>query len=119
MRKLAVKQGSYVWPPTGQTFPKIQILSVEEILKGIRPDMPPVQLQGALFGAPKELVPSAAAGEEIRKPKQRKAAERPKAKPAAAAAKPRKSRKSIERPVAKPAAPEPEAPAAESAAQSA
>jgi site-specific DNA-methyltransferase (adenine-specific) len=70
MKELAAKQGSYVWPVTGQRFPKFQIVSVQQLLGGARIDVPPVQVQGALFGAPKELVPSAPSA---RRPKVRKA----------------------------------------------
>jgi DNA modification methylase len=37
----ANRQGSYVWPANQQPFPRIQLVTVSELLRGIRPNMPP------------------------------------------------------------------------------
>lgn len=41
MQEAAHRAGSYVLAATGQHFPRIQLLSVSEILSGIKPVMPP------------------------------------------------------------------------------
>jgi hypothetical protein len=33
--------GSYVWPVNGQTFPRVQIITVPDLLAGRRPNLPP------------------------------------------------------------------------------
>jgi hypothetical protein len=35
---------TYTWPVNGQTFPRIQVITVADLLHGIRPDMPPLML---------------------------------------------------------------------------
>ncbi len=40
MTEVARKSGDYTWPLDGRTFPKIQILTVPELLAGKRPKMP-------------------------------------------------------------------------------
>lgn len=40
----ANKSGVYEWPVTERTFPKIQIMTVEELLEGERPQMPPTYM---------------------------------------------------------------------------
>jgi DNA modification methylase len=32
--------GNYTWPLNGQTFPRVQVITVRDLLKGKRPDMP-------------------------------------------------------------------------------
>lgn len=44
MRKAAVAAGSYTWPVNGQSFPKVQIITVEELLSDKRPALPPSYL---------------------------------------------------------------------------
>ena len=44
MREVADKSGSYTHPITGNTFPKVQIITVAELLAGKRPAMPTVIL---------------------------------------------------------------------------
>jgi DNA modification methylase len=44
MREVAQQSGTYVWPITGRSYPRIQIVTVEELLSGKRPDMPPALL---------------------------------------------------------------------------
>lgn len=41
MIETAAKAGFYTWPVNGQQFPKIQIITVEQLLEGKRPDLPP------------------------------------------------------------------------------
>jgi hypothetical protein len=36
--------GTYTWPVNGQTFPRIQVITVDQLLKGERPKMPPLML---------------------------------------------------------------------------
>jgi SAM-dependent methyltransferase len=36
--------GTYTWPVNGQTFPRIQVITVADLLHGIRPNMPPLML---------------------------------------------------------------------------
>ena len=50
MRETAAEAGTYTWPPTGATHPKVQILTVEQVMSGVRPDMPPEH--GTLAKAP-------------------------------------------------------------------
>jgi DNA modification methylase len=120
MRELAVKQGSYVWPPTSQTFPKIQILSVEQILSGAKVDMPPIQIQGALFGSPKALVPTPPATQVTQKRKGRKSAEPAVDKSALKPTQKRKTRRKVEPAAAEVAAAgKPDVPAAQSASATA
>jgi DNA modification methylase len=33
--------GTYTWPVNGQTYPRIQVITVADLLRGIRPNMPP------------------------------------------------------------------------------
>jgi site-specific DNA-methyltransferase (adenine-specific) len=51
MTEAANHSGFYVHPANGQSFPKVQIISVSEILAGKRPALPPVLLP--YFQAPK------------------------------------------------------------------
>jgi len=44
MKQEAIEMGDYIYNLTGQKFPKIQIISVEDLLKGIRPNHPSVIL---------------------------------------------------------------------------
>jgi hypothetical protein len=37
----ANRSGSYAWPVNGASFPKIQILTAEQLLAGEQPKMPP------------------------------------------------------------------------------
>jgi DNA modification methylase len=41
MRSAAERAGLYTWPVNGQTYPRVQIITVEELLDGKRPKMPP------------------------------------------------------------------------------
>jgi DNA modification methylase len=41
MKDAADHASSYVWPVNGQAYPKIQIITVTELLEGKRPQMPP------------------------------------------------------------------------------
>ncbi|GAA0985509.1 hypothetical protein GCM10009555_061060 [Acrocarpospora macrocephala] len=43
MKSAAERAGIYTWPMNGQTYPRVQIITVEE-LKGKRPKMPPTLL---------------------------------------------------------------------------
>ena len=36
--------GTYTWPVNGQTFPRVQVVTVAELLAGHRPSMPPLML---------------------------------------------------------------------------
>jgi hypothetical protein len=36
--------GTYTWPVNGQTYPRIQVITVAELLAHKRPDMPPPNL---------------------------------------------------------------------------
>jgi DNA modification methylase len=36
--------GTYTWPVNGQTYPRIQVITVADLLHGIRPNMPPLML---------------------------------------------------------------------------
>lgn len=40
MRDAAGHAGTYTWPLNGQTYPKIQIITVAQLLEGIRPAIP-------------------------------------------------------------------------------
>jgi hypothetical protein len=51
MYDTATKSGSYTWPGTGKQYPRIQILTVEEILRGLIAKLPPVH--GTYAEAPK------------------------------------------------------------------
>lgn len=53
MLKKAAAAGTYTWSLNQQQFPKIQIITVEELLAGTRPEMPAEQ--GTLSKAPKHL----------------------------------------------------------------
>jgi hypothetical protein len=33
--------GTYTWPVNGQTYPRVQVITVADLLGGKRPDMPP------------------------------------------------------------------------------
>lgn len=49
--------GSYTWPTNGQSYPRVQVITVAELLSGKRPDMPPPILpyiQAARAAAPIE-----------------------------------------------------------------
>ncbi len=41
MLEAAKRSGSYIWPVTGKSFPTLQILTIDELLKGRKPSMPP------------------------------------------------------------------------------
>ena len=41
VRDAANHGGTYTWPLNGQTFPKAQVITIGELLKGTRPNMPP------------------------------------------------------------------------------
>jgi len=41
MRSAADHAGTYTWPVNGQGFPKIQLVTVSDLLSGKRPQMPP------------------------------------------------------------------------------
>ncbi len=34
--------GSYTWPVNGGTFPRVQLITVAQLLKGEQPNLPPV-----------------------------------------------------------------------------
>ena len=40
MVEVAAKSGDYAWPVDGRKFPRIQIITVAELLEGRRPNMP-------------------------------------------------------------------------------
>ena len=40
MTEVARKSGDYVWPVDGRKFPRVQIVTVAELLDGKRPNMP-------------------------------------------------------------------------------
>jgi DNA modification methylase len=40
----AHKSGVYTWPLTAQSFPRVQVVTVEQMLRGDRPDLPPALL---------------------------------------------------------------------------
>jgi DNA modification methylase len=40
MIDVANKSGTYTWPVTGKTFPRLQLLTVEQLLQGAKPDIP-------------------------------------------------------------------------------
>ena len=42
MKRAAAEAGFYRWPATQQTYPVVQILTVEELLNGKRPNIPMV-----------------------------------------------------------------------------
>jgi hypothetical protein len=44
MREVAQRSGTYLWPITGRSYPRTQIVTVEELLSDMRPDMPPALL---------------------------------------------------------------------------
>lgn len=50
---VAATAGTYTWPLNNQKYPKIQIITVEQLLEGKRPDMPAEY--GTLGQAPKHL----------------------------------------------------------------
>jgi site-specific DNA-methyltransferase (adenine-specific) len=41
LRRQAASAGTWTWPVTGRKFPRIQVISVEELLHGDRPSLPP------------------------------------------------------------------------------
>jgi hypothetical protein len=41
MIEAADHAGTYIWPPNGQHFKKIQMITVSQLLAGDRPTMPP------------------------------------------------------------------------------
>jgi hypothetical protein len=52
--------GSYTWPFNGQPYPRIQVITVAELLSGKRPDMPPailpyVQAARAAMPTPEQM----------------------------------------------------------------
>ncbi|MBA3569946.1 MAG: hypothetical protein H0W28_11510 [Pyrinomonadaceae bacterium] len=53
MYKTAIKDGSYKWPGTGQDYPRIQIVTVDDLLAGRRPQMPPIH--GTYAEAPRAV----------------------------------------------------------------
>jgi len=42
MTETAAKDGHYTWPGTGQEYRRIQIITVQDILAGRKPDLPPI-----------------------------------------------------------------------------
>lgn len=62
MLETAAKAGTYEWPVNGQKFPKVQIITIEELLAGKRPDMPPEH--GTFQEAPR-AVREADSGEQL------------------------------------------------------
>lgn len=53
MYETATKDGHYTWPGTGQQFPRTQILTVEDILRGVIADLPPIH--GTYAEAPRAI----------------------------------------------------------------
>jgi len=51
MYETATKDGFYRWPGTGQEYPRIQIMSVEDLLRGMIANLPPIH--GTYAEAPK------------------------------------------------------------------
>ena len=49
----ATRSASYTWPGTGESYPKIQIITVEEILSGKRLSHPP--MHGTFAEAPRHI----------------------------------------------------------------
>jgi hypothetical protein len=52
--------GTYTWPVNGQTYPRVQVITVENLLRHRRPDMPPpilpyVQAARATQSAPEQM----------------------------------------------------------------
>jgi len=52
--------GNYTWPVNGQSYPRIQVITVAELLSGKRPDMPPpilpyVQAARAAMPTPEQM----------------------------------------------------------------
>lgn len=41
IREAASHAGTYIWPLNGQVYPKIQVLTVAQLINGIRPVLPP------------------------------------------------------------------------------
>jgi hypothetical protein len=41
MSAIADRAGNYLWPGNGQHFPRIQILTIEGLLAGMKPSSPP------------------------------------------------------------------------------
>jgi DNA modification methylase len=58
--------GTYTWPVNGQTYPRIQVITVADLLHGMRPNMPPLMLpyiQAArALPAPQQMTLDEAAG---------------------------------------------------------
>jgi hypothetical protein len=55
MKDAADHAGAYTWPVNDQKFPKVQLVSIEELLAGKRPPMPPTltpYIKGQRFQAP-------------------------------------------------------------------
>jgi hypothetical protein len=59
MQEVADKSGTYVHPTTGHRFPRVQLLTVVELLKGTPPEMPTVYLSyiKAAFAPGSEALP--------------------------------------------------------------
>lgn len=36
--------GTYTWPRNGQSYPRVQVITIRELLSGVRPNMPRIQL---------------------------------------------------------------------------
>ncbi|MGI8516735.1 MAG: DNA methyltransferase, partial [Acidimicrobiia bacterium] len=53
MYDTATKDGFYTWPGTGQQFPRIQILTVEDMLRGMIASLPPIH--GTYAEAPRAI----------------------------------------------------------------
>ena len=53
MYDTATKAGSYTWPGTGQQYPRIQILTVEDMLRGMIAKLPPIH--GTYAEAPRAI----------------------------------------------------------------
>ena len=52
--------GTYTWPVNGQSYPRIQVVTVGDLLHGKRPDMPPpilpyIQAERAALPAPEQM----------------------------------------------------------------
>ncbi len=42
MYETAIKDGTYLWPGTGQEYPRIQLVTVEDLLRGVIASLPPI-----------------------------------------------------------------------------
>ena len=53
--------GTYTWPRNGQSYPRVQVITIRELLSGVRPNMPRIQLP-YYVQATRAPVPSAQIG---------------------------------------------------------